>query len=92
MITEKLRLVIGDLKYLENTYSDKLYFSNNLKNVAKDWKEFSIQNPHYDQIRYLDEFGNEVIRINKNGASAEILDPSQLQNKSDRYYFKETKN
>ena len=91
LITEKLRLVIGDLKYLENTYSDKLYFSNNLKNVAKDWKEFSIQNPHYDQIRYLDEFGNEVIRINKNGASAEILDPSQLQNKSDRYYFKETK-
>jgi PAS domain S-box-containing protein len=45
---------------------------------------FSVQNPDYDQVRYLDVEGKEVLRINWNG---KIVPPNQLQNKADRPYF-----
>jgi PAS domain S-box-containing protein len=45
---------------------------------------FSTENPDYDKIRYLDERGQEVIRINRNG---EIVPRDQLQDKSDRPFF-----
>jgi PAS domain S-box-containing protein len=48
---------------------------------------FSRDNPDYDQIRYLDENGREVIRVNQNG---EIVPVNQLQNKADRPYFQLT--
>ncbi len=40
--------------------------------------------PDYDQIRYLDEHGQEILRVNLNGA---VVPHDQLQNKSDRSYF-----
>ena len=46
----------------------------------------------YDQLRLLDVNGNEVIRLNHNEAKVMQPVPSpQLQNKSQRYYFKESK-
>lgn len=45
---------------------------------------FSRQQPNYDQIRYLDEAGQEVLRINAGG---QVVPPTQLQNKADRAYF-----
>ncbi len=44
----------------------------------------------YDQIRYLDQTGQEVIRINFDGEVSEVIDEDQLQFKGDRYYFQET--
>ena len=44
---------------------------------------------HYDQVRFIDHNGQEVIRVNlKNGLST-IVSPEQLQNKANRYYFKD---
>lgn len=58
--------------------------------VAQDWllvaKDFQL----FDQIRYLDKNGDEVIRINFNDQGAEIESQQNLQNKKDRYYFTET--
>jgi len=45
---------------------------------------FSHQNPDYDQVRYINEQGREVVRINWDG---EIVPPDKLQNKADRPYF-----
>jgi PAS domain S-box-containing protein len=44
----------------------------------------SRQQPDYDQIRYLDEHGQEIIRVNFNGV---VVPHDQLQNKADRSYF-----
>ena len=44
----------------------------------------------YDQVRYLDASGQEVIRINYNDGKPAIVPREQLQNKSGRYYFKDT--
>lgn len=44
----------------------------------------------YDQMRYLDASGQEVIRINYNDGQPAIVPREQLQNKSHRYYFRDT--
>lgn len=41
----------------------------------------------YDQLRYLNNQGDELIRINKLDYDALIVPTESLQNKSDRYYF-----
>jgi len=43
------------------------------------------------QLRYIDKNGNEVIRIERNNPNQEaiVVDKQYLQNKADRYYFKE---
>jgi PAS domain S-box-containing protein len=48
---------------------------------------FSKDNPDYDQLRYLDESGREILRLNWNG---EVVPHDQLQNKADRPYFQKT--
>ncbi len=45
----------------------------------------------YDQIRYIDETGQEIVRVDLiNGKPFLYLDSDSLQNKSDRYYFIDT--
>ncbi len=44
------------------------------------------------QIRYLDNFGNERVRVDFGGNDIKTIHGSQLQDKSDRYYFKESIN
>ena len=41
----------------------------------------------YDQIRFIDLEGNEVIRVNYETDGAILVDKDDLQNKKDRYYF-----
>lgn len=43
----------------------------------------------YDQIRYLDIRGNEIVRVNFNNGHARAVSEDQLQNKAHRYYFQE---
>jgi diguanylate cyclase (GGDEF)-like protein/PAS domain S-box-containing protein len=45
---------------------------------------------HYDQVRYLDAGGREVIRINYNNGKPFIVSHDQLQDKSGRYFFHDT--
>ncbi|NEX18262.1 MAG: GGDEF domain-containing protein [Halochromatium sp.] len=44
----------------------------------------------YDQIRFLNERGQELVRVNDNRGSPSIVSTSALQDKSNRYYFSET--
>jgi two-component system sensor histidine kinase/response regulator len=45
----------------------------------------------YDQMRYLDEAGREVIRINNGEGTAQAVPETELQDKAGRYYFKNTR-
>ncbi|MDK2952357.1 MAG: hypothetical protein PWQ77_2022 [Kosmotogales bacterium] len=81
-----------------NTISDLLF----LKNILEHMGNFSyeeLQNGFlyfveakkiYDQVRYIDKNGNEIIRINYNDGNPFIVHEDELQNKEDRYYFIET--
>ncbi len=44
----------------------------------------------YDQIRFIDTLGKEKVRVNYNYGSPEAVLQKELQNKSDRYYFKDS--
>lgn len=46
----------------------------------------SRQSPDFDEIRYIDERGKEILRVNRSG---EIVPPSQLQDKADRPFFQQ---
>ena len=43
----------------------------------------------FDQLRYIDISGNEIIRIENNN-DGEVIEVEELQNKVDRYYFNNT--
>jgi diguanylate cyclase (GGDEF)-like protein/PAS domain S-box-containing protein len=42
----------------------------------------------YDQIRYLDEHGLEIVRVNSQGGYPKLVERASLQDKSGRDYFK----
>lgn len=87
----RFKNILGDLHYLNNIYGKDLYTGENFEQIETDWLEFSVQRQLYDQIRYLDNEGNEVIRVNYDNKTSTLVDGVDLQNKKDRYYFIETK-
>ncbi|MGL5059121.1 MAG: cache domain-containing protein, partial [Waterburya sp.] len=46
--------------------------------------------PYYMQLRYLDELGNERVRLNSDGKNIKIVPDSELQNQAHRDYFSST--
>ena len=89
-----LGLVVSDLDSLKNNshllaflnsgdVQDKDVFTAEMKGIA-DAKRM------YDQIRLLDESGMEVCRVNYRQEGSVVVAGEMLQDKSKRYYFKET--
>lgn len=57
--------------------------------VSETLVGFARSRPMYDQLRYLDRAGREVVRVER-GASAPVVVPAaRLQSKRGRYYFAE---
>lgn len=57
--------------------------------LEQDFLIFSQTKQLYDQIRFLDLNGIEIVRINFNAGQPFIVPKNNLQNKSQRYYFKD---
>ena len=84
-----------DIEYIVNLYKyfqentnykneEKLeLFSQNLKRIAQSRKVYS-------QIRFLNKEGIEIVRVDYKDSNSIIIKKSELQNKSNRYYFKES--
>lgn len=93
-ILRDLGIVVSDLHVMAKT-SHLVDFVNNKSDVSKSFLErrfeiFLKDRLIYDQIRYIDKSGKEVIRANFNGGEPETVSRENLQDKSDTYYFKET--
>ncbi len=58
--------------------------------VAKEFVTMSKEKGTYDQIRFLNTAGMEVVRVDYNNGDPAIFPSSKLQDKSNRYYFKDT--
>ncbi|HBE20323.1 MAG TPA: methyl-accepting chemotaxis protein [Cyanobacteria bacterium UBA11149] len=45
---------------------------------------------YYMQLRYLDEKGQEIVRVDSDGTTVKVIPKADLQNKGDRPYFTDT--
>lgn len=87
-LTNDLKLITSDLRYLHNAFENNLSENIDYDEIANNWLEFSRQRKIYDQIRYISVNGYEKIRINNDSEKGcNLVPPENLQNKSDRYYF-----
>jgi PAS domain S-box-containing protein len=88
LISGDVEEVISDLRLLatDDGITDYLQTANpaELDRAVRRAVFISKDNPDYDQVRYIDENGREVFRVNRNGA---VVPPSQLQNKFTRPFF-----
>ena len=58
--------------------------------TAKEYLSVSLQKQLYDQIRYIDATGQEIVRVNFNKGQPKQVENEKLQNQAKRYYFNDT--
>ncbi len=54
--------------------------------VEKDFLSFSAAKKDFDQMRFIDNSGMEIVRVNSRNGITEAVPRDELQNKSNRYY------
>lgn len=87
-----------DIHFLSSISNEKLKsiqtasnLNHNLDLLTSDFYYFSQTNIQYNQVRFINKEGYEVIRINNEEGSPEIVQNNQLQYKGDRYYIQEAR-
>ncbi|HHH38838.1 MAG TPA: PAS domain-containing sensor histidine kinase [Sedimenticola sp.] len=90
-IDSDIGIVVSDLMFLaEHLQRQGLVAparEADTRRIGQEFLVFARNKGLYDQIRYLDERGMEVVRVNYNRGRPEIVPEAALQNKSSRYYF-----
>ncbi|MFK5894294.1 MAG: sensor domain-containing diguanylate cyclase [Pseudomonadota bacterium] len=87
---------IADLMILTEGETLKRYLhDDSIKNwvyLAREFETFSRYKKIYDQIRFIDNQGQEKLRVDYNNGVPAISPRTKLQNKVSRYYFKKSIN
>ncbi|MCK5672845.1 MAG: GAF domain-containing protein [Spirochaetales bacterium] len=93
-IESHLSPVVADLSFMVNHHNLQEFLNNgieeNKKNLQNEFLLSSTIKTYYDQIRFIDTNGMEVVRINYNNGDPAVVPDNKMQNKKDRYYFKKT--
>ncbi len=58
--------------------------------LAQQFLLFAQEKENYQQVRYIDKTGQEVVRVDRRDGLLRVVPDSDLQDKSERYYFTET--
>lgn len=86
--------VRSDLLYLADQYtlldSDSSDTPLAYAPLAARYLAFATRKALYDQVRFLDVNGREIVRVNWNNGHPESVPAARLQDKSDRAYVRET--
>lgn len=91
---ERLRNdLYGDIRLLSNSPNLMAVLDetseSKLLALAAEWEVFAAIKRRYDQIRWLDDSGLERLRVNLTPNGAIRAGEEELQDKSQRYYFRE---
>ena len=90
----QFQLVLSDLMFLseQNELQQALDINETIDwgNLATEYLSFSARKQIYDQIRFIDETGMEIVRVDFNDGNPVIVPHDQLQSKAKRYYFEDT--
>ncbi len=88
LVGQDFQAIVDDLLVLADGDGLRAFLASDqkadLERAARRALFFSQHQRSYDQIRYLDERGQELIRVNKGGS---MVSSDQMQNKADRSYF-----
>ncbi len=95
-INQGFQAVMSDLLILARHnafYSDrKMLTIDAFRKLQNDFLLFSEFKGVYDQIRFMNTDGKEIVRVNYNKGDSTAVPLNFLQNKGDRYYFAESLN
>mgnify|MGYP000489317987 CR=1 FL=1 len=92
VISDKFKLVVSDLRILSEQYELKYMLeegTGKLENLAVNFVSFAKRKRVYDQIRFIDKRGMEVLRVNYNRGQPVVVSKRDLQYKGEYYYFKD---
>ncbi len=93
MIENSFDMVVSDLLILSESVFLQCYFEGCLQGLEKLKKTFSSISEYkkiYDQVRFIDSSGKEIVRINYKSGYPLIVPGSGLQDKKHRYYFRDS--
>ncbi len=94
IVTTHFESIVSDLLIISESKVLKEFIDlNNETNrsaLAKEFLLYSKQKGLYDQIRFINEKGMEVVRVNFNDGEPYIVPEDELQDKGKRYYFRDT--
>jgi diguanylate cyclase (GGDEF)-like protein len=90
VLSARLNKITGDLIFIRESLRLNEGAELGYDELEQEWVAFSNSRQIYDQIRFIDAEGNEVIRVNYSKDGAVSVGPEGLQNKKDRYYFTDT--
>lgn len=80
--------VVADVSYLADQESLHAFLTEreagSLHRLGADYLAFARHRPFFDQVRFIDTAGREVVRIDRTGATAALAAPSQLQDEINR--------
>ena len=93
-IAAELGMILGDIHYLAKQSSLHEWLDSGTSaayaRLTSDFLTFAKERGLFDQIRLLDQHGQEIVRINSVDGQLRVVSPGELQNKAGRYYIKET--
>ncbi|WP_105616517.1 sensor domain-containing diguanylate cyclase [Vallitalea okinawensis] len=92
ILAKEFSSIISDLLYISDNYRMHAIDENSQYNVEEDWRSFVDNKKIYDQLRYIDSEGSEVLRINYRDKGSYVVPDKLLQNKVNRDYFQNTIN
>jgi PAS domain S-box-containing protein len=92
-LSEELKIPIGHIISLAREKNiSKVYQSDgdNSELMQQEFVTLLSRNPDYAQVRWIDQYGLERMSVNHKNGSLISIAASELQNKLDRYYFRDT--
>jgi signal transduction histidine kinase len=93
VISADFEAAVSDLLILAEGETLQNYLNNGIDETVSLEQElllYAHTTGMYDQIRYIDETGIEVVRVNYSNGEAIVVPKADLQFKGDRYYFEDT--
>lgn len=89
---ERFDLIVTHIKnevafLSKEKYARAIFDSKNTDDLSNQFLNCIANEKTYDQIRFLNISGKEIVRVNYNNGNPEIVNKDKLQNKADRDYF-----
>lgn len=91
-LTREIESVRSDVLYLAEQELLQRFLARQegaRRELEDEYVRFATRRSVYDQIRFLETTGKEVVRVNFREGRAEVVADDKLQKKADRYYYRD---